>query len=73
VGGPPIAASHETRRRPKGVEILTDATGEPTGVFVESNVIQVLEFTLMKAVPRFTHVDRLRALASRSASTRSEA
>jgi hypothetical protein len=49
-------------RPPKGVEILTDATGEPSGVFVEHNLIQVLEFTLMRAAPRFTHADRLRAL-----------
>jgi hypothetical protein len=48
---------------PKGVEIGRDATGAPTGVFVESNLIQVLEFTLMAAVPRFTRADRLRALA----------
>lgn len=47
---------------PKGVEILRDAAGEPTGVFVEHNLIQVLEFTLMKAAPRFTHQDRMRAL-----------
>jgi hypothetical protein len=47
---------------PPGVEILTDAAGEPTGVFVEHNLIQVLEFTLLRAAPRFTHADRLRAL-----------
>ena len=47
---------------PPGVEILRDPTGEPTGVFVEHNLIQVLEFTLMRAVPRFTFEDRLRAL-----------
>jgi predicted amidohydrolase YtcJ len=50
-------------RAPKGIEILRDAAGEPTGVFVEHNLIQVLEFTLMQAAPRFTHADRLRALA----------
>ncbi|MCL6551360.1 MAG: amidohydrolase family protein [Acidothermus cellulolyticus] len=49
-------------RPPRGVEMLTDATGEPTGVFVEHNAIQVLEMTLMAVVPRFTHADRLRAL-----------
>jgi predicted amidohydrolase YtcJ len=49
-------------RPPQGVEILRDGTGEPTGVFVEHNLIQVIEFTLMKAAPRFTHGDRLRAL-----------
>ncbi len=48
---------------PKGVEILKDAAGEPTGVFVEHNLIQVLEFTLMRAAPRFTRADRLTALA----------
>jgi predicted amidohydrolase YtcJ len=47
---------------PKGVEIVKDAAGEPTGVFVEHNLIQVLEFTLMREAPRFTHADRLRAL-----------
>lgn len=47
---------------PTGVEILRDERGEPTGVFVESNLIQVLEFTVMACVPRFTHADRLRAL-----------
>ena len=39
-----------------------DAAGEPTGVFVERNLIQVLEFTLMRDAPRFTHAERLRAL-----------
>ena len=48
---------------PHGVEIDRDAAGEPTGVFVEHNLIQVIEFTLMRDVPRFTHADRLRALA----------
>lgn len=47
---------------PKGVEILKDASGEPTGVFVEHNLIQVVELTLMRAVPRFTFEHRLRAL-----------
>jgi predicted amidohydrolase YtcJ len=47
---------------PKGIEIVRDAAGEPTGVFVEHNLIQVLEFTLLCVVPRFTHADRVRAL-----------
>jgi predicted amidohydrolase YtcJ len=47
---------------PSGVEILKDASGEPTGVFVEHNLIQVIEFTLMRAVPRFTSAQRMRAL-----------
>ena len=59
-----LAAAGVTRQTvpPRGVEILKDAAGEPTGVFVEHNVIQVLEFTLMRAAPRFSHADRLRAL-----------
>jgi hypothetical protein len=59
-----LAAAGITRdtRPPSGVEIVRDAAGEPTGVFVEHNAIQVLEFTLMRAAPRFTHADRLRAL-----------
>jgi predicted amidohydrolase YtcJ len=48
---------------PKGIEILKDAAGEPTGVFVEHNLIQVLEFTLMRETPRFTRADRVSALA----------
>jgi hypothetical protein len=47
---------------PGGVEILRDAGGEPTGVFVEHNLIQVLEFTLMRAAPRFTPAQRQTAL-----------
>ena len=52
---------------PKGVEIVKDAAGEPTGVFIEHNLIQVLEFTLMREAPRFTHADRLRALGASQA------
>jgi predicted amidohydrolase YtcJ len=47
---------------PPGVEILKDAAGQPTGVFVEHNLVQVIEFTLMKDAPRFGHGDRARAL-----------
>jgi predicted amidohydrolase YtcJ len=49
---------------PKGVEILRDVAGDPTGVFVEHNLIQILEFTLMREAPRFTHADRLSALVA---------
>ena len=44
------------------MEIVRDAAGEPTGLFVEHNLIQVLELTLMRAAPRFTPADRVRAL-----------
>ncbi len=47
---------------PPGIEIVKDAAGEPTGLFVEHNLIQVIEFTLMQGAPRFTHDDRVRAL-----------
>jgi predicted amidohydrolase YtcJ len=59
-----LAAAGITRdtTAPAGVDIVRDATGEPTGLFVEHNLIQVLEFTLMRAVPRFSHEDRRRAL-----------
>ena len=36
---------------PRGVEIVKDAAGEPTGLFMEHNLIQVIEFTLMKTAP----------------------
>ena len=49
---------------PPGVDILKDAAGEPTGVFVEHNAIQILESTLMREAPRFTHADRVRALVA---------
>lgn len=48
---------------PRGIDVLRDGAGEPTGVFVEHNLIQVLEFTLMRAAPRFSHADRRCALA----------
>jgi predicted amidohydrolase YtcJ len=48
---------------PPGVRIVKDASGEPTGLFVETNLIQVLEFTLMKDAPRFTREQRIAALA----------
>ena len=49
---------------PRGVEILKEEDGRPTGVFVEHNLIQVIELTLMRAAPRFTAEDRRRALAA---------
>jgi predicted amidohydrolase YtcJ len=59
-----LAAARITRDTtpPKGVEILREASGEPSGVFVEHNLIQVIEFTLFRAAPRFTPATRLTAL-----------
>jgi predicted amidohydrolase YtcJ len=47
---------------PTGIEMVKDAGGEPTGVFIEQNVTPILEFTLLKTAPRFTLPDRMRAL-----------
>ena len=47
---------------PPGVEIVRDAAGEPTGVFLERNFVPVLEYTLFRALPRFTQTDRLESV-----------
>ncbi|MDP6179170.1 MAG: amidohydrolase, partial [Desulfatiglandales bacterium] len=47
----------------EGVEIVKDdQTGEPTGVFLEWNQPDTVEFSLMKVVPRFTHEERVEGL-----------
>ena len=40
---------------PHNVEILKDARGEPTGVFLERNFVPVLEYTLFRDLPRFKY------------------
>ena len=52
---------------PYNVEIVKDARGEPTGVFLERNYAPVLEYTLFKALPRFTHADRVEGVRLGSA------
>jgi predicted amidohydrolase YtcJ len=47
---------------PPGVEIVRDSAGEPTGVFLERNFVPVLEYTLFRALPRFTQTDRLESV-----------
>ena len=56
---------------PHNVEILRDRRGEPTGVFLERNYVPVLEYTLFRMLPRFTHEDRLESvrLGARAYST----
>jgi predicted amidohydrolase YtcJ len=44
---------------PYNVEIVRDARGEPTGVFLERNFVPILEYTLFKTLPRFTDADRV--------------
>lgn len=47
----------------EGVEIVKDdQTGEPTGVFLEWDKPDTVEFSLMKVVPRFTHEERVEGL-----------
>ena len=53
----------DTRPPSSTVEIERDPeTGEPTGAFRETYPVPILELTLFRAVPRFTHQDRVRAL-----------
>jgi predicted amidohydrolase YtcJ len=47
---------------PHNVEIVKDASGEPTGVFLERNFVPVLEYTLFRGLPRFTYADRLESV-----------
>ena len=47
---------------PRKIEILRDASGEPTGVFLETNRAPTLEAVLFACVPRFSFEDRLEGL-----------
>jgi predicted amidohydrolase YtcJ len=47
---------------PHNVEILKDASGEPTGVLLERNFVPVLEYTLFRDLPRFRYSDRLESV-----------
>jgi predicted amidohydrolase YtcJ len=44
---------------PYNTEILKDAKGEPTGVFLDRNYAPLMEYTLFRCVPRFTYEDRI--------------
>jgi predicted amidohydrolase YtcJ len=44
---------------PHNVEIVKDARGEPTGVFLERNFVPVLEYTVFRDLPRFRYADRV--------------
>lgn len=41
-----------------GIEIVKDDRGEPTGVIIEHNPRPMVEFDLLRAVPRFSAADR---------------
>ena len=47
---------------PHKVQIDKDANGDPTGIFFEGNFAPILEYTLFKDVPRFTHDDRVASI-----------
>lgn len=47
---------------PYNVEIVRDAAGEPTGVFLERNYVPILEYTLFAGLPRFTRADRVESV-----------
>ena len=47
---------------PHNVEIVKDARGEPTGVFLEHNFTPVLEYTLFRDLPRFKYADRVESV-----------
>ena len=55
-----LAAAGITRDTPAPhkIEIVKDAAGEPSGLFLERNRAPVLEYTLFSCVPRFTYEDR---------------
>ncbi len=59
-----LAAAGVTRDTvpPAKVEMVKDADGEPSGVFLERNWAPILEYTLFACVPRFTYEDRYAGL-----------
>ena len=67
----PAVANSEAMRRcgiaaatadPYNIEIVRDSSGNPIGVFLETNRTPLLEFTLFRYVPRFTYEDRLESV-----------
>jgi predicted amidohydrolase YtcJ len=52
---------------PHNVEIVRDAAGEPTGLFLERNYTPILEYTLLACLPRFTYEDRMAGVATGAA------
>ena len=52
----------ETLEPDDSVVIDQNTEGEPTGIFIDSARFPSVEFTLMKVVPRFTHLERVEAL-----------
>jgi predicted amidohydrolase YtcJ len=44
---------------PYNTQMLKDADGEPNGIFLDRNYAPVLEYTLFRALPRFSYEDRV--------------
>lgn len=57
------AITRTTQPRCRGVEIVKDASGEPTGLIIEHNPRPTVEFDLLGAVPRFGFAERRRGAA----------
>ncbi len=53
-----------TRSTVPSLRIDCDAGGDPTGIFIEDNVMPIVEFTLMRAAPGFDVATRTDALAA---------
>jgi predicted amidohydrolase YtcJ len=62
-----IAGINRDTPPPYGVEILTNAKGEPTGVFLDRNFAPVIEYTLFKMLPKFSYADRVEGVYRASA------
>ncbi len=46
------------------IDICKDAAGEPTGIFIETNKMPVVELSLMRRAPNFSAAQRASALAA---------
>jgi len=64
-----LAGIDRSTEAPHKVEIVKDAAGEPTGLFLERNWAPVIEYTLFQCVPRFTYEDRYVGLRHASRAT----
>ena len=59
-----LAEARVTRETiaPPNVEIVKDAEGEPTGLFLERNRVPLLEYSLFPMLPAFSREDRFEAV-----------
>ena len=57
-----VAGITSNTHAPYNCEILKDAQGNPSGVFLEHNFVPILEYTLFSCLPRFTYADRVESV-----------